>query len=240
MPREEHVCVEPPAPRHDQTHVIRLAIIDDHPVFREGLRRILERAPAFAVMWESDSVAGLAQRLEIEPVDVVLMDLYTGPDDDTLGAAREIRERFPDVRVIVVSASLDWDSVTAARQAGASGYLPKDLSVEDMVAGIRALADPNLGRMSFSDRVKPGGTTRGVGLVSNAGLTRREREVLFEMIYGHSNRDIASRLGISVTTVNKHVHHILSKLKAKTRAQVIARMRAGGPSLPPYGARSTR
>jgi DNA-binding NarL/FixJ family response regulator len=220
--------------------MIRLAIIDDHPVFREGLRRILERAPSFAVMWESDNVADLAQKLEQEPIDVLLMDLYIGPDDDTLAAARDVRERFPEVRVIVVSASLDWDSVTAARQAGASGYLPKDLSVEDMIAGIRALADPNLGRMSFSDRVKTTGTTRGAGLVASAGLTRREREVLFEMVYGHSNRDIAARLGISVTTVNKHVHHILSKLKAKTRAQVIARVRGRTAPLVPYAARTTR
>ena len=212
--------------------MIRLAIIDDHPVFREGLRRVLERAPDFAVVWDSGTSANLIQDLEQDPVDVVLLDLYLGPEDDSLAAARAARERFSDIRIIVVSASLDWDSVTASRQAGASGYLPKDLSVEDMVAAIRALADPRLGRMSFSDRVSPGRNS-GSGLVAQAGLTRREREVLFEMICGRSNRDIAARLGVSVTTVNKHVHHILSKLKAKTRAQVMARMR-GGPLPRPY------
>ena len=163
--------------------------------------------------------------LERNPVDVLLLDLYLGPEEDTLAVTREARERFSDLRVIMISASLDWDSVTASRQAGANGYLPKDLSVEDMVAGIRALADPNLGRMTFSERINP----RGSGAVSptkeHDSLTRREREVLFEMVRGNSNRDIAARLGISVTTVNKHVHNILGKLKAKTRAQVIARMR---------------
>jgi len=212
--------------------VIRLAIIDDHPVFREGLRRVLERAPDFAVVWDSGTSANLIQDLEQDPVDVVLLDLYLGPEDDSLAAARAARERFSDIRIIVVSASLDWDSVTASRQAGASGYLPKDLSVEDMVAAIRALADPRLGRMSFSDRVSPARNS-GSGLVAQAGLTRREREVLFEMICGRSNRDIAARLGVSVTTVNMHVHHILSKLKAKTGAQVMARMR-GGPLPRPY------
>ncbi|OLC49638.1 MAG: hypothetical protein AUH80_00915 [Chloroflexi bacterium 13_1_40CM_4_65_16] len=209
--------------------MIRLALIDDHPVFREGLRRVLERAPDFAVVWESGTAVNLVEDLEHDPVDVVLLDLYLGPEDDALAAARAARERFSDVRIIVVSASLDWDSVTASRQAGASGYLPKDLSVEDMVAAIRALADPNLGRMSFSDRVNPGRPNSGSDLVAKAGLTRREREVLFEMVCGRSNRDIAGRLGVSVTTINKHVHHILSKLKAKTRAQVMARMR-GGPA----------
>ena len=180
------------------------------------------------VVWESGTVVDLVETLEREPVDVILIDLYLGPDDDSLAATRAVRERFADVRVIVVSASLDWDSVSASRLAGASGYLPKDLTVEDMVAGIRALADPNLGRMPISDAVTASRSSNGLGMTAQKALTRREREVLFEMVRGRSNRDIAAHLGISVTTINKHVHHILTKLKAKTRMQVIARMR-GGP-----------
>lgn len=195
-------------------------------MFRQGLRRVLERAPDFAVVWESGTVTDLMDNLQTNPVDVLLLDLYLGPEEDTISVMRTVRERYSDVRVITISASLDWDSVTASRQAGASGYLPKDLSVEDMVAGIRALADPNLGRMSFTAKTnKTAGSGNGLGADKHAALTQREREVLFEMVCGNSNRDIAAHLGISVTTVNKHVHHILSKLKAKTRAQVIARMR---------------
>jgi DNA-binding NarL/FixJ family response regulator len=177
-------------------------------------------------VWESGTVTDLMDNLQANPVDVLLLDLYLGPQEDTISVMRTVRERYSDVRVITISASLDWDSVTASRQAGASGYLPKDLSVEDMVAGIRALADPNLGRMSFTAKTnKTAGSGNGFGSEAHAALTQREREVLFEMVCGNSNRDIAAHLGISVTTVNKHVHHILSKLKAKTRAQVIARMR---------------
>ena len=217
-----------------EPRVIRVAIIDDHPVFREGMRRILERSSDLTVVWESGTTTDLADNLERTPVDVVLLDLYLGPNEDTLAAARAARERFSDVRFIVVSASLDWDAVTATRKAGASGYLPKDLAVYDMVAAIRALADPNLGRMTFTDRVSTGRPSAGGTLVAQAGLTRREREVLFEMVSGFSNRDIAARLGVSVTTVNKHVHHILGKMKAKTRGQVIARLR--GPAIRPYQA----
>lgn len=177
--------------------------------------------------WESATASDLTANLENDPVDVILMDLYLGENENSLAAVREARERFSDLRVIVVSASLDWDAVAASRAAGANGYLPKDLSVEDMVAAIRALADPNLGRMTFSDRVGTSRATNGSRWINQAGLTRREREVLFEIVCGNSNREIAARLGVSVTTVNKHVHHVLSKLKAKTRAQVIARMRAG-------------
>jgi len=171
-------------------------------------------------------VTDLMANLRESPVDVLLLDLYLGPEEDTIAVMRAVRERYAELRVITISASLDWESVTASRQAGASGYLPKDLSVEDMVAGIRALADPDLGKMPFSARRgKPSASGNGFGTEPHPTLTRREREVLFEMVCGNSNRDIASHLGISVTTVNKHVHHILTKLKAKTRAQVIARMR---------------
>jgi len=187
---------------------------------------VLDRVPDFTVAWESDSAAHLVELVEQDPVDVVLMDLYLGEGENSLAATRAVRERFTDLRVIVVSASLDWDAVTASRNAGANGYLPKDLSIEDMAAAIRALADPNLGRI-FSDRLSSARTENGSRWVNQAGLTRREREVLFEVVCGYGNREIASRLGVSVTTVNKHVHQILTKLKAKTRGQVIARLRAG-------------
>lgn len=187
---------------------------------------MLERVPDITVAWETGSVDQLIEKVERNPVDVMLMDLYLGDNENSLAATRAARERFADLRVIVVSASLDWDAVTASRQAGASGYLPKDLKVEDMAAAIRALADPNLGR-SFSDRLTSARTENGSRWVNQAGLTRREREVLFEVVCGYSNREIAGRLGVSVTTINKHVHQILSKLKAKTRGQVIARLRAG-------------
>jgi DNA-binding NarL/FixJ family response regulator len=211
--------------------LIRVAIVDDHPVFREGLRRVLDKVPDLAIVWESGTASDLVERLATEPVDVLLIDLYLGENEDSLAAARAARERFSDLRVIVISASLDWDAATASRQAGASGFLPKDLSVDDMVAGIRALADPNLGRPAFSDR-SYGASPKGSRWITQTGLTRREREVLFEIVRGASNREIAARLGVSVTTVNKHVHHVLSKLKAKNRAQVVARVRAwpGGRS----------
>ena len=185
------------------------------------------------VVWESGTATDVMTDLERNPVDVLLLDLYLGPEEDTLAVTRAARERFANLRVITISASLDWDSVSASRQAGANGYLPKDLSVEDMIAGIRALADPNLGRMAFSDRMSRRPNDEAGNAGDGRSLTRREREVLFEVVRGNSNRDIAARLGISVTTVNKHVHNILYKLKAKTRGQVIARMRGmPGPRYP--------
>jgi DNA-binding NarL/FixJ family response regulator len=218
--------------------LIRLGIVDDHPVFRLGLRRSFEREPDLAVLWELGSTAELIETLHSNPVDVVLMDLNLGPDDDALAATRTIRERHAEVKVIVVSASLDWEAAAASRHAGASGYLPKDLSVGDMVAAIRGLADPTLGLTAFGDLRKPPPTNSSSTWIARAGLTKREHEVLYELRRGRSNSEIAKRFGVSVTTVNKHVHQVLRKLRLKTRAQVVARLHAE-TSGPQYGSGSS-
>lgn len=175
--------------------------------------------------------------LDACPVDVVLMDLMLGPDQDALAATRAIRERYDSVRVIVISGSLDWDAVTGARAAGASGYLPKDLAVADMLATIRGLASPDFGKLAFSDLLgaKVGGN--GGALGQRRGLTRREQEVLSELRRGRTNKEIAARLSVGITTINKHVQQVLRKLQVQTRAQAVALVNAeaSGRPLPSYG-----
>jgi DNA-binding NarL/FixJ family response regulator len=185
----------------------------------------MEREPDLVVVWELGTATELLNTLPTSPVDVVLLDLNLGPDEDALGAARTIRERFDGVKVIVISASLDWEAAAASRQAGASGYLPKDLAIPDMVAAIRGLASPGFGRTDFNDLLasRP---ARGSTWGPSHGLTRREEEVMRELRKGHTNREIAARLNVSVTTVNKHVQHLLKKLNVRTRAQAIAFLHA--------------
>lgn len=213
--------------------MIRIGVVDDHPVFRLGLIRMFERDRDLAVIWDVGSVKDLFQMLEKAPVDVVLMDLGLGPDDDALAATTEIRKRYEGVRVIVISASLDWDAASAARQAGASAYLPKDLAASDMVAAIHALSSPNFGRWAFRDLLATG-THTGGGLVSiRRRLTPREQEVLAELRRGRTNKEIALRFGVSISTVNKHVQQVLKKLHVRTRAQATAMINAevlGRPS----------
>lgn len=175
-----------------------------------------------AVLWELSGVTDLHQMLEKLPVDVVLMDLSLGPDQDALAATAALRREHESVNVIIVSASLDWEAASAARAAGASGYLPKDLSVTDMAATIRALASPNFGKRTFSDMLEARPQTGAVSLALRRRLTRREREVLAELRRGRTNKEIAARFGVSITTVNKHVQEVLKKLRVRTRAQAVA------------------
>ncbi len=210
----------------------RIGIVDDHPVFRVGLNRSLEREPDMDVLWELGSVTELESTLETNPVDVVLMDLNLGPDQDALAATTRIRERFDSVKVIIISASLDWEAATAARAAGASGYLPKDLAVADMVAALRGLASPNFGRWVFSDMLQSRPAGNGSLVSLRGALTPREQEVLSELRRGRTNKEIANRLGIAITTVNKHVQQVLKKLHVRTRGQAVAKVNAEAQGRP--------
>lgn len=171
--------------------------------------------------WELGSVRDLQATMEMSPVDVVLMDLNLGPNEDSLAATTAIRHRYEAVKVIVISASLDWEAASAARVSGASAFLPKDLAIADMVAAIRALSSPNFGRWAFADMLEDRGGKSTVTSLRR-GLSRREQEVLAELRRGRTNREIALRLGVSITTINKHVQQVLKKLQVRTRAQAVA------------------
>lgn len=219
--------------------MIRLGVVDDDPIFRLGLVHLVEREPDMLVMWELGSVDELQQRLAAKPVDVVLMDLSLGSDQDSLAATTAVRQDFDAVRVIVISASLDWEAAAAARAAGASGYLPKGLETADMIAAIRGLASPTFGKLAFNNMLEGRPGAQGMPLPSRIGLSKREREVLAELRRGRTNKEIASRLGVSTTTVNKHVQQVLRKLHVHTRAQAVAMANADAAGRP-YGVKSSR
>lgn len=206
--------------------LIRIGIVDDHPVFRLGLRGTFERQRDLKVVWDLGSATKLLETLAAAPVDIVLMDLDLGPNQDGLTATRAVKRAHPKVRVIVLSASLDIETVAASRVAGASGYLAKDLPVPDMVAAVRKLAAPGATRIVLGDHMGAAGENGNGAWTGHRALTRREQEVLAELRRGRTNREIASRLGVSVTTVNKHVQQVLKKLQVRNRGQAVARVHA--------------
>ena len=212
---------------------IRLGIVDDHPVFRLGLARTLEREADMKVAWELGSTTDLMKSAQSSPVDVVLMDLNLGPDQDSLASTKALIQRHPRVKVIVLSALLEPEAAAAAQAAGASGYIPKDLAVSETVAAIRTIVSKRVSE-AFSDfltTTSRNGVSRTPAM-SNHGLTRREQEVLNELRRGRTNREIASRLGVSTATVNKHVQQVLKKLHVTNRSQAVARLHAEAAGRP--------
>jgi DNA-binding NarL/FixJ family response regulator len=153
------------------------------------------------------------------PVDVLLMDVYMGSGKDGMAATREVTEKWPEVKVAVISASLDERVAPASKRAGADVFLPKAMPVAEMVSSIRLLAAGNSTRAhrgARSARPAPGANGR-IG-----GLSPRQRQVLDHLRLGRTNREIAARLGISIGTVNKHVHEVLTVLKVRNRTQAVA------------------
>jgi DNA-binding NarL/FixJ family response regulator len=195
-----------------------------------GLKRALERESDLKVLWELPNANNIDALMRRSPVDLILMDLYMGNGKDGVVATREVTDKWPRVKVVVISASIDDRGVLASARAGADGFLAKDLSVEDMVASIRRLAagEVSRGRITGDLLEEVRGRSRRAALRGGRpaggveGLSPRQRQVLEELRLGHTNREIAERLGIAVGTVNKHVHEVLTVLKVRNRTQAAA------------------
>jgi two-component system, NarL family, response regulator LiaR len=198
---------------------VRVLIVDDHEMVREGLKVLLEREGTIDVVGEAET--GL-RALELVPVaepDVVLMDL-TMPVMDGAEATARIRDDYPLVQVVVLSGMGDSALIEDALDAGAISYLVKD-SHHEVV--IQAIHDATEGRGCVDCSAVPAILERRRSVVGG-DLTRREREVLALIVDGLSNAQIAQRLQLSTATVRLHVGHLLAKLQApnRTAAAVIA------------------
>jgi DNA-binding NarL/FixJ family response regulator len=223
---------------------IRVLIVDDHAVVREGLRTFLELQDGIEVVGEAaDGEQAVARTVELGP-DVVLMDLVM-PGLDGIGAMRELHRRSSPARVIVLTSFLDDERLMPALQAGAAGYLLKDVEPAELARAVRsacadgALIDPTVAARLLHTLSGDGGGPgrRGASVPALtaddaiARLTRREREVLEFIAVGYSNKRIALELGVAEKTVKTHVGHLLAKLGVadRTQAALLAAQRGLGP-----------
>ncbi len=214
---------------------IRVLIADDQELVRSGFRLILERQPEIEVVGEaSDGLEVVAAAAELRP-DVVLMDIRM-PNLDGIEATRRLHEsaRAPVPRVLILT-TFDLDEyVYEALRAGASGFLLKDASVEDLVAALRvvaagdALLAPSVTRRLIERFAKQPPPSAAASAESIETLTDREVEVLRLVARGQSNAAIAETLTISEPTVKTHVGHLLGKLGAQNRAQAVVAAYEGG------------
>jgi RNA polymerase sigma factor (sigma-70 family) len=207
---------------------VRLLVCDDHAPFREGLRALLSTSSEVEVVGEApDGRAAVAAALSLQP-DVVLMDL-TMPGMGGVEATGRVLARCPHIAVLVLTMADDDESVFAALQAGARGYLLKGARKAEILRAIRAVVDgeailgaPVAARLAafFADRLRPARAF--------PQLSAREREVLTLLTEQLTNPEIAARLGLSEKTVRNHVSNVLTKLQVSTRADAITTARRGG------------
>ena len=206
--------------------MISVLVVDDHPLFRDGLTGLLATVADVEVVGSvGDGEEAVRRALELRP-QVVLMDLNL-PGMPGLEATRRITEQAPSVAVLVLTMVDDDDSVLAALKVGARGYLLKGAVQEEVLAAIRAVA---AGGAVFgpgvAQRVLSGaGTPRQR---YNEQLTDREAQVLALIADGRSNPEIARELGVTVKTVQNHVSHVLAKMQVRDRTQAALRTRGLG------------
>jgi DNA-binding NarL/FixJ family response regulator len=200
---------------------IRILIVDDHPVTREGLHSALDLAEGVEVVGEAASGEEAVEQVGKLTPDIVFMDVRM-PGMNGIEAAREIRQASSDTRVILFTVDESRTSISEAIQAGVSGYLLKDASADELVNAARlalegkAVIHPQLTR-AFIEEVQLAEKRPDV-----APLSKREKEILQKVAYGATTKEVAHDLGISPHTVKTHLERIFEKLGANDRAQAVA------------------
>jgi DNA-binding NarL/FixJ family response regulator len=204
---------------------IRILLVDDHAVIRQALRMLLESQPELEVVGDVENGREAVQAVERLNPDVVLMDVVM-PGLNGLEATRQIRRSAPGTRVVMLSGFVDEDQLLEALRSGASGYIIKKSDVSELVLAIQTV---NRGNSYFSSALSEGfdlaevlyQAKRADQRTGVDALTAREREVLQLIAEGHTNQGIANELYISVKTVEAHKAHIMAKLHARTRTDLI-------------------
>ena len=222
------------------TEAIRLLIVDDHKMVREGLRAFLQFAEDIRVVGETDSAAEALQLAQTLAPDVILMDLVLGEGGDGVSAITAITNSCPQMHIIALSSYTDSERIIAAIKAGAHGFLQKTAEPDELLGAIRQVATGQivleplalaaLRESTAQPRTEPPpvrtfAASPGMSGVENAALpeplTPRERDVLTCLCRGLANKQIGAELGITEKTVKVHVSHILAKLGVYDRTGAI-------------------
>jgi DNA-binding NarL/FixJ family response regulator len=202
---------------------VRMILADDHPLVRQGLRAMVESSAEVEVVAEAGNGRELIERVREHHPDVVVVDIRM-PDMDGLEAVRRIRKHHPEVRALMLTVHDEEAYVHEAILAGASGYLLKTVTPQELVRGIltvaegKAILHPMVTRKLINEfaemaRSRPKAPQE---------LSKREQDVLQLLAYGKSNKEIAKALGIGAQTVKTHVSHIFAKLGAMDRTGAVA------------------
>jgi len=193
---------------------IRVFCVDDHPMLRKGIATVINDEPDMQVVGEASNAQEAVEQFRKHRPDVTLMDLRL-PDTSGIEAMRAIQAEFPGARIIVVTTFEGDAEIKRALEAGAHGYLLKNMPPDELVASIRHV-------YAGKKRIPSQLAARLAEHLSDKALTAREVEVLRLLAEGNRNIEIAERLFVSEKTIKAHVQHIMEKLGAKDRTQAVA------------------
>ena len=199
--------------------MIRVVLVDDHRVVSRGVHSFLESFGDLTVVGVAANAEELLAKLDEWSPEIVVMDLLMPGGMDGVEATRQVRQRWPRIQVVALTASTDDARLVGSLRAGAIGYVRKDAEPEVLLAAVRAAAkgqsmiDPAVAATVLQEMAR--------GSLSGSELTERETEVLKQLASGKTNREIAETLFISEETVKSHIGNILSKLHLAHRTQAV-------------------
>jgi DNA-binding NarL/FixJ family response regulator len=202
--------------------MIRVLVVDDHAILRDGIRSILESQDDIAVIGEAENGLQAIEALKSELPDIVLMDISM-PGMNGLEATRFIKQRFPQVKVLILTQHDNHEYISPALQAGAAGYVLKRSGRREMLNAIRQVHEQGaflagrITRQVLQDYSQEPGHLRS----EENRLTERERQVLRLIIEGRSNKEIGAELGISPKTVSVHRTNVMAKLDVQTTVELL-------------------
>ena len=206
----------------EEKSAIRVLLVDDHEVVRRGLRALLDAQDGIEVVGEAGSAKDAVRQVGFNSPDVVMMDVRL-PDGSGVEATRRIRQRFPDVAVLILSSFADQEALVSSIEAGASGYLLKRVDTEAIVDAVRAvgagesLLDPAMTEQLFNN-VRD--ADRDDELI--ARLSGQERRILSRLAEGKTNREIAEEMFLAEKTVKNYVSNLLAKMGMSRRSEAAA------------------
>jgi DNA-binding NarL/FixJ family response regulator len=201
---------------------LRVLLVDDHEVVRKGVKALLEAQDNMVVVGEAGSAADAVRRVGYDSPDVVVMDVRL-PDGSGVDACREVRSRFPDVKVLMLTSYADEEALVAAIMAGAAGYVLKRIDSDELIRSIQrvgkgeSLLDPEMTERLFR---KIRGEAEEDPLLGR--LSPQERRILDLIAEGMTNREIADELFLAEKTVKNYVSNLLGKLEMKRRSEAAA------------------
>jgi DNA-binding NarL/FixJ family response regulator len=215
---------------------IRIVLVDDHEVVRAGIRAMLDAQDDMKVVGEAGTVEEGVRRVGYDEPDVVVLDVRL-PDGSGVEACRDIRDRFPEVKVLMLTSFADEEALMSAILAGAAGYVLKRVKGTDLVENIRrvgageSLLDPDMTEKLFA-RLRTGPKTDPL----LAKLSDQEREIVHHIADGLTNKQIAEEMFLAEKTVKNYVSNLLAKMGMSRRSEAaayVARIEAESDSLPP-------
>lgn len=213
---------DPENPRAGAGATIRILLVDDHTVMRAGTRRILEDEPDIVVVGEAGDGSEALVLAEDALPDIVVLDVGM-PNMDGIQTTRVLRERWPELRILVLTGHTNDALVWTLHRAGVEGYLLKSAGPQELIGAIRDVAR---GQQAYG--AEPASALSRQDARTGSHLTPKEREILQALVGGKRNREIAVDLHLSVNTVEFHLRNIFTKLDATSRADAIARARRRG------------